>query len=82
MSTLENALTAILALLALALLGGAIAPRYYCALMRRWYELCGMNYDVLIKSERRHLIVTRLACGIGFIAEAGMAASVICMCSR
>lgn len=76
------ALIAVALIPALGCLLGAITPRYVLAITRWWYELCGMNYDALVKSERRQLIMTRIVCVVGFVVLSGMMVFVYAVMSR
>ncbi len=64
------------AIVVIGLLIGAIAPQFWHAVARWSSDLVGRNYDVLIKSERRSLMATRISC---ILALVFMAATVLFM---
>jgi hypothetical protein len=82
MNGLELAVAVLILVLGLASLGGAIAPRPYCALLRRWYEFWGVRYDALIQSERRNLMAMRFTCAVAFVTMVGLAALMIYVLSQ
>jgi hypothetical protein len=82
MNGLENAVLAMLVVFAVAFLCGAIAPAYCHAMMKLWYEFCGMNCDAFVKSPRRMLIMIRVLCGIGFLTMVALVALILSVLSE